>query len=316
MAATAGDIIQGALLSINSYSPGVALNAQDATVGLATLNDLLDSLSTDKCFVFTQTDNTFQWQAGKYQYSVGNYAGGTFAGTLTAGSAIITGVTVPSTLVVGGTLTDLQALVPAGTTVLSIGANTVTMTANATSNSIGLDVISYTIPGDIPIPRPLRFNNGFTRANTSGNANLDYAFEFVSLDRYKEELLKNVQGPWPYIAAYQPTFPLGTLYVYPSPGANYTAHLFTDLILSQFSSVTSPYSLPQGYTRALKKLLALELAPVYGKTPHPHLVLQAREAKELLKSLNDSPVVTLKYDSAISRSQTADAGWIAKGGFY
>jgi hypothetical protein len=137
----------------------------------------------------------------------------------------------------------------------------------------------------------------------------------VSFDRYKEQLLKNIQGPWPYIAAYQPTFPLGTLYVYPAPGSSYTAHLFTDLILSEFATTTASYSLPQGYTRALKKLLALELAPNYGKTPHPLLITQAKEAKELLKTLNDSPVVALKFDSAIVRAQTADAGWSQSGGF-
>ena len=176
--------------------------------------------------------------------------------------------------------------------------------------------MTYTIPGDIPMARPLRFRNGFTRASTSSLANLDFSFDFIALDRYKEELLKNVQGPWPYVATYQPTFPLGTLFVYPAPGANYIAHLFSDLILSQFSAITAAYSLPQGYTRALKKLLALELAPVYGKQVSPELRNQAKESKNLIMSLNDSPVVMLRYDSAISRAQSNDAGWAQTGGFH
>jgi hypothetical protein len=190
------------------------------------------------------------------------------------------------------------------------------MSANALATpSINPDTITYTVPGNIPIARPLRFRDGFTRSATSGQSNLDYSFEMISFDRYKEELLKNVQGPWPYVAAYQPTFPYGTLYVYPAPSANYTAHLFTDLIIAEWPLTTTAYSLPQGYSRALKKLLALELAPNYGKTPSPQLITQAKEAKDLIKAVNDSPVVTLKFDSAISRSQTNDAGWITHGGF-
>src|ERR1700752_471857 len=316
MATTALDIIQGALLNINSYSPGETLAPADATTGLNVLNDLLDSLSTDKCFVYTQVETIVPWVPGQFQYSVGNYAGGTFTGTLTSGSPTITGTTTPSNLIALGDITDLQNLVPSGATILSSTSTTVTLSANATGNSVGLDTFSYTIPGNIKMARPLRFNNGFTRATKNVVANIDYSFEMVSFDRYKEQLLKNIQGPWPYIAAYQPTFPLGTLYVYPAPGSSYTAHLFTDLILSEFASTTSVYSLPQGYTRALKKLLALELAPNYGKTPHPLLLTQAKEAKELLKTLNDSPVVTLKFDSAISRSQNTDAGWVLHGGFY
>jgi hypothetical protein len=315
MASTALDILTGALLNINSYSPGETLSNADAQTGLNVLNDLLDSLSTDKCFVYTQIETIVPWVPGQFQYTVGNYPGGTFTGTLTSGSPTITGTTTPANLIALGDITDLQNLLPAGTTIVSSTSTSVSLSANATGNSIGLDTFSYTIPGNIKMARPLRFNNGFTRATTSSVANLDYFFEMVSFDRYKEQLLKNIQGPWPYIAAYQPTFPLGTLYVYPAPGSSYTAHLFTDLILSEFASTTIAYSLPQGYTRALKKLLALELAPNYGKVPHPLLITQAKEAKELLKTLNDSPVVALKFDGAIARSQSADAGWIISGGF-
>ena len=61
MATTALDIIQGALLNINSYSPGETLASADASTGLAVLNDLLDSLSTDKCFVYTQVETIVPW---------------------------------------------------------------------------------------------------------------------------------------------------------------------------------------------------------------------------------------------------------------
>ena len=320
---TANDIITGALLNINSYSPGEALSASDANVGLSALNDLLDSLSNDEAFVYTQVETIFNWINGQFQYSVGNPIGGTFTGTVTGGSPTITGVTsIPSNLVTGATLTDTGAaiptyngLIPAPTTVLSIGASSVTMSANASATPTNPDSITYTVPGNINMSRPIRMRQGFTRANTSGQASLDYTFEFTDFDNYKRQLLKNVQGPWPYVACYQPTFPYGTLYVYPAPAAGWTAHIFSDLILSSFASATSTYSLPQGYSRALKKLLALELAPTYGKTPSPELRKQAKDAMDLLKGTNATPVAVMQYDTAISRSQTNDASWIQDGGF-
>src|SRR6266404_539225 len=230
------------------------------------LNDLLDSLSTDQAFVYTQTQNILAWTPGKFQYTVGNPVGGTFTGTLAIGSPIITGATVPSGVIVLSDITDNQSLVPAGTTVLSTTATTVTLSANAKANSTGLDVFTYTTPGDFKIQRPLRIRSSFTRVTTSAAAGLDYWFDVVSLDRYNEVGLKSVPGPWPYLCAYQPTFPLATLWVYPNPSIAGQVFLFTDLILSEFPDLTTPINLPQGYNRALKKLLGLELCPLFGKT--------------------------------------------------
>ena len=320
MASTALDIIAGAFLNINSTSPGETLAQSDANTGLQVLNDLLDSLSNDETFIYTQQETIFNWIAGQYQYLVGNPVGGTFTGLVTGGSNIITGIpAVPSNVVVGGTITDLGSVFPAGTTIISpIGVTSIGLSANATATpSINPDTITYTVPGDIPIGRPLRFRSGFTRSSNAGTvANLDYTFTFTDFDNYKRELLKNVQGPWPYVAAYQPTFPYGTVYVYPAPGANYTAHIFSDLILSEFANTSAAYALPQGYTRALKKLLGMELAPIYGKTPSAELRLQAKEAKDLIKGTNATPVPVMQYDSSLTRAQTNDASWAQHGGFF
>ena len=186
MATTAADIIQGALLNINSYSPGEPLAAYDATVGLNALNDLLDSLSNDEAFVYTQSETIFPWIGNQYQYSVGNPVGGTFSGNLTSGTPFITNVTsMPSQLVVGATLTDSTAggaavipagssLFPVGTTVVAIFATSVQMSANATGTPSGLDVITYTVPGISRWAGLYDFAQGFTRTNTSGNSSLDY----------------------------------------------------------------------------------------------------------------------------------------------
>lgn len=315
---TASEIIVDSLVDINALAPGQPLPATNAALALRKLNDLLDSLSTDKDFIYTTVENILNWIPGTYKYTVGNPVGGTFTGTLTLNSPTITGVTVPAALAANGDLTDVQALIPAGTTVLSFnaGAGTVTMSANALANSTGMDTITYTMPGMFKIPRPLRISSGYTRIPSGGTQGLDYWFDTtLSMDRYNELGFKGVPGPWPIASAYQPTFPLGTLWIYPNPQSAYEVHLFTDLILSEFSSLTQNVNLPQGYTRALKKLCSLEMCPSWGKTPSLQLLRQAAEARAFIKALNASPVVTLRYDHEIVHSQSTDAGWIIHGGF-
>ena len=315
---TAAEILTDALIDINALAPGQPLPANNGAVALRKLNDLLDSLSTDKDFIYTTTENIFTgWIPGTYKYSVGNPVGGTFSGTLIAGSAIISNVTVPTALAVNGDLTDNQGSI-SGATVLSFDpiGGTVTMSANALFTVPTPEIFTFTTPGQIKIARPLRINNSYTRITGSGtNLGLDYWFDFISMDRYNELGYKGVPGPWPIAAAYQPTFPLGTLWVYPNPSQAGEVHLFTDLILSEFTNIAQNVNLPQGYTRALKKIMAMELCPSWGKTPSPLLIAQAKEARGFLHALNAEPVVTLRYDSDIVRSQQNDAGWIMSGGF-
>lgn len=315
---TANELITDALYDINVMSPGQPLAPNNAANALRKLNDLLDSLSADQDFIYTTTENILAWTPGTYKYTIGNPIGGTFTGTLVGGNAVISGVTVPSTLVVGGDLSDTQAGVPAGATVLSFnaGAGTVTMSAPALFTVNPAEQFTYTTPGLLKIARPLRINSGYTRITSSGNTGLDYWFEcHNAIERYNEVGYKGVSGPWPTMLTYQPTFPLGTVWLYPNPTNAGEVHLFTDLILSNFPNINTNVNLPQGYTRALKKLLGLELCPSWGKNPSTELKRQAAEARGFIKGLNASPVTTLRYDTAIVRSQQNDASWIMDGGF-
>src|SRR5688572_11162676 len=141
---TANDLITGALKFINQYAPGESLSSSDADDALETLNDLLDSFSTDQLSVYGAAEYTHTYTAGQYEYTVGNYDAGTFAGTVTSGSPTITAATVPSNMIVGGDLTGTG--IADGATIVSfdVGLSTVTMSANGTS-SPGAQQISYTI---------------------------------------------------------------------------------------------------------------------------------------------------------------------------
>src|SRR5450631_2357788 len=112
MASVASDIIIGALLNINSYSPGESLSATDGQVGLDALNDLVASLNNDEAWVFTQQETIFPWIAGQFQYTVGNPVGGKLVGTMTGGTPYIIGiVNMPANIILGGTLTDSSSVI-------------------------------------------------------------------------------------------------------------------------------------------------------------------------------------------------------------
>ena len=313
MSATALDIITGALTRINSYAPGETLSNADASGALTLLNDLLDSLSNEHLACYQRVENILTLTAGKNIYTIGNPVGGTLLGTLTTGSAVITAVSaMPPGLVVGGTLSG--AGVALGATVAAIGANTVTMSANATG-SYALNTVTFTTPGDFAVQRPLRITNGFTRLTSSGISQVDYPLELISVDQWTAIGLKSQPGPWPKVCYYDMGYPLGTLYMFPQPSQGGELHLWTDNLFTDFLSLTTPVSLPQGYARFLKLALALELAPEYGKQPSPLLIDQYKQAKQAVKNLNRQAQSVATYDRAIAGRARNDAGWILHGGF-
>lgn len=322
---TALNLIQGALRRINSYQSGEPIAQVDAGDCLDTLNDLLDSLSTDKQYIFGVNENILTWTAQKRQYSVGNpvctlLGSQPFTGTLTSGSPTISSVTnIPGNLVAGATaaftvgsgsiLSDVQNLIPPNTTVTAIGSTTVTMSANASANSSGSDTFTFTVPGDFPIPRPLRISRGYTRFNA-----LDFDLDVYETEQqYNEILYKAQPGPWPTVAWYNNQFPYGLLNVYQAPGNNAEVHLFTDTILSNMT-LTQIVVMPHGYSRMLKWLLAKELCAEYGFPLSEAIKVNAQEATNFIKALNAKPAAVARYDRELIRGNRPDGGWIMTGG--
>lgn len=327
---TALDLVKGALRKVNSYQSGEPLAQYDETDCLETLNDLLDSLSTDKQFIFGSQENILSWTAQQRLYKIGNPINSLlglppFAGTLTAGSNVITGVTnFPAQLVAGqnaaytmgsgSILTDTQGLLPANTTVTAFnaGAGTITMSANATGNSVGIDSFTYTVPGDLPIARPLRITHGFTRFNA-----LDFTLDVYETEtQYTEFLYKAQPGPWPTVAWYNNTFPYGLLNVYQTPGNSAECHLFTDTILQNLTP-NQVLVMPQGYSRAIKLLLAREIWIEYiSPSAVPQMLEKlASEASNFIKALNARPAQVSRYDRELVRGNRPDGGWITHGGY-
>lgn len=322
------DLIVGALRNINALESGETPNAVDAADALQVLNDMLESWTIEHLFCFSTLEQRFIFNPGQYQYTIGNPVGGTFTGTLVSGSPTISGVTIPSDLKVGALITDVQAALPANTKVQALGTNTITLTQNALITVAAPEVFTYTTPGDIAydsstgdsIVLPVRIVNAFTRITVGGGdpqiVGLDYQMRIIPRDKYVALGLKGIAGPWPTDLYYDRTYPLGNIYFYPNPSMGGECHLWTDTILSDLSDLNQTLQLPQGYARAIKTNLAIELAAEYGKAVSPTLAARAKDAKAKIKSLNAVPGVEAFFDQHLLRSRRADAGWILHGGFY
>jgi hypothetical protein len=311
---TALDLITGALRKINVLASGEVPSAAEQADALAVLNDMLDTWSTEHLSVFNNNENVLTFQNGKSTYTVGNPTLGTFLGIVTQGSNVVTGVTVPAGIVIGSNLSAPG--IPSAAVVTAIGANTITFTpALPATATFPAQLISFTVPGDFPIARPLRVTNAYTRLTTSGQSNIDYPCDIWTLDQYSGIGLKSQPGPWPKVLFFNPGFPYATISVWPVPNGAAELHMWTDALLSSFANLTDSVSLPQGYVRTIKLCLGLELAPEYGKKVDPMMIAQAKKAKDALRALNANPPTPSSYDGGIVAPGRADAGWILHGGF-
>lgn len=88
---------------------------------------------------------------------------------------------------------------------------------------------------------------------------------------------------------------LGRIYVYPIPNVGTTQLvLYTPLALTTFADLSTGYTFPPGYPRAIRTNLAMELCADFGKTPPDALRQQASESLALIKRKNTRlSVVTL-----------------------
>lgn len=100
---------------------------------------------------------------------------------------------------------------------------------------------------------------------------------------------------------YNPTYPLGAVDVWPKP-TDASAQIVIYAPLSPLKSVTSletTISTPEGWARALRYNLALELAPEYGVEPSASVVNGAVESKAAIKRVNEGLLDELKIDRAL-----------------
>jgi len=319
------DIITRAMKDIGAIASGETPTPDEAQDAFDMLNDLLDQLSNESMMTFYKTEIIFPVTPGQTQYTIGpgGQIGAQVVGSISGNILTITsinsggvaiGQTLSGTGITNGT-TIVGFLTGAGGQVNEAG----TYLLNQTYTSA---VASTTI--QLYFQRPLAINSGFVRVNTNSNGvpvyqgGLDYPLSVLDYGQYQMIGLKTLSGPWPKAFYYQPTETLGNIFVWPNPSQG-EMHLFADTLFTRYTTLNDTMILPQGFTNALRWLLAERLMPMFGKVNTTQLQMigaYAAQAKSELKRTNMKPPPVSRYDEVITSSRSRDAGWVLSGGFF
>jgi len=140
---------------------------------------------------------------------------------------------------------------------------------------------SYTIGagGNLNTARPVKIEQAYWRSG-----DIDYPVRLADAKAYAGIADKTTQSQpdWLY---YEPSYPLGTLYLYPIPASG-TLKLITWVPLSEITVVSDELALPPGYLEAITYQLAARIAVEYDRPVPPDVVAIGSAAKKDIKRVN------------------------------
>jgi hypothetical protein len=160
-------------------------------------------------------------------------------------------------------------------------------------------VPSYTIGtgGDFNTVRPIKIVSAYVRLGGT-----DTPVEIITDEAYGDVPFKNTGGGGSYFLNYTYGFPLGTINLYPVPGAGYTLFLISEKELNNVT-LNADVSFPPGWKRALIYNLAMELAPEYSQQVSPEILNTARQSKAAIeraimktRSMDGTPSLGNRYN--------------------
>lgn len=148
--------------------------------------------------------------------------------------------------------------------------DTVTLTGSQAAYTVGSG-------GDLNITRPVRVK--YITVNNGGDGEL---LELTQ-EQYIAISQKDTQGT-PNAYWYDGNYPLGNLYLYPTPDSAYSMTIYSEKPLSEYSAVTDTLVAPEGWERAFRYNLAVERAPEYGKQPSATVMRIAIQSKNAIRN--------------------------------
>lgn len=157
---------------------------------------------------------------------------------------------------------------------------------------------SYTMgpSGNFNTTRPARID--YATVRISGDTPFEHPVGILTVKEWANMSQKTATSDIPTKIFIQGTYPLQTVNVWPVPTAAYELVFYTLKPLSRFTAISETISLPDGYERALKFNLAVELASEYGREPSTLVMLNASESKADIKRANITESV-MECDSSV-----------------
>lgn len=182
-------------------------------------------------------------------------------------------------------------------TIFTVKREVFSLTAGTASYTIGPGGTWNTI-------RPLRIDGVGLILDRTASIPVEIPLGMPASDQeWRRVVAKTLTTSIPSMVYYDRGFEgtgLGRVYVHPIPNQNNTdVVLYLPRPMQQFTDLSTQYSFPPGYERAIETNLAIELAPMFEKKPSMLLVEKARRSMESLKRANRSPRI-LRLDPALT----------------
>ena len=153
------------------------------------------------------------------------------------------------------------------------------------------------VGGNFNTPRPMKLENVNIQL-TAQSPVVEIPMEIMNQDEYAGVILKTIQSAFPLSLYADNAFPLCNISVWPVPTAACSLVTYSWKPLTEIATLTTALSLPPGYQRALRLMLAVELAAEFGKALPPELTTMAGEAKATIKRMN-TQAKYLRVDNAL-----------------
>ena len=180
------------------------------------------------------------------------------------------------------------------------------LTANRNPHTIGRSV-NGSGNGDLVATRPHAIQQASVILSPG---NQEYEVDVLNWEEWQAISQKDTTSNIPYSLWYESEFPLGKLWLYPVPTDPVTLVLYVWRQLSSGLELTDKLSVPQGYLRALRFNLAIDLSLDYGVVVSPTLDRLARATKAAVAKANNTGPLLMTPDSRVyPQSQLAGGGY-------
>lgn len=179
-----------------------------------------------------------------------------------------------------------------------------TWPANTTTRSIG-------VGGNLSGVRPDRVRSAFFRDSGGQDYTVRVLYDRAIYDAY---ITKNIAGDIPDTVFYDPSYPVGVLYVYPKPSAEMTFFVNYEAPLQTFTSGLDVVQMPPGYQWMIENNLAIALESVFSLQAPPSVVLEAMNSKRRLGKNNYRPIYSKTETAAVLNARYGNSLSIYEGG--
>lgn len=150
---------------------------------------------------------------------------------------------------------------------------------------------SYTMGpgGDFDTAKPIRIEKAGLLLVGPGEPS-ELPVDILNLDQWACIGMKSQQSDIPTKLYEESTHPVTTLFPWPVPRTAHKLVLYSQKALSRITNPNAEIVLPEGYARALRYNLAIEVCSEYGRSMSPEALLIAGSSKEVIKRKNIKPV--------------------------